>query len=291
MIVSVSFFAINVVAFWACIPVLKGVIHFVFLSPSYVNIFLVYAMCNIHDCSWGSRPDQLSEEEKNRLEEYEEFRARWTIIWALSNATLAYFFDLIDKQGKQNLYYWAIYAVAFIGLAILACRFIFAMIYLIWENFCYGHLEANQELAPITRPRKRFTRKNANALEINNLDDGSLLPDGNGLGLGKNGGDYGGAGYLGGHRGSHSGLSDTLKGTASIDKMNDTLFFNDQQDITQVDINADYIKSIRRRKNISIKMLSRMTNIRKYRLRVIENGIDKPTPDEAAILRTELAKA
>lgn len=76
MITTMLIFALNTVCHCATLTILKGVFHFIFLSPSYVNMFLIYAICNIHDCTWGNRPDQQSDEEKARLEEFEEFRTR-----------------------------------------------------------------------------------------------------------------------------------------------------------------------------------------------------------------------
>lgn len=69
---------------------LKGVIYATYLSPTYVNILTIYAISNIHDISWGSRPDvQMSvssttEKKKDFL--YKNYRAKFLIFWALCNA-------------------------------------------------------------------------------------------------------------------------------------------------------------------------------------------------------------
>lgn len=43
-------------ALYCCIiEVLKGYIQFMMMMPTYVNIFVIYAICNIHDVTWGSR--------------------------------------------------------------------------------------------------------------------------------------------------------------------------------------------------------------------------------------------
>lgn len=179
-----------------------------------------------------------------------------------------------------------IYGIAFLGIAILCIRFIFGLIYLFMELFCYKDLIVNKELAPIKRARKRFTRKiNDLNLEVNAIDEGSLLPDVNCKDGNLN------SGYLRVQNDNTNGSYDSLKITASnFDKINDTLFGSDMTDL-MTDINGDYIRSIRRRKGISIKQLSKMTKIRKYRLRIIENNVDKPTLDEAIILKTELARS
>ena len=68
--------------------IFKGAFHYIFLMPTYVNIFLIYSICNVHDCTWGNRPDALSAEEKDRLEEFEEFRTRCCIIWVFATQDL-----------------------------------------------------------------------------------------------------------------------------------------------------------------------------------------------------------
>ena len=38
------------------IPTVMGLISYLFLAPTYVNLFVIYAFANIHDVSWGNRP-------------------------------------------------------------------------------------------------------------------------------------------------------------------------------------------------------------------------------------------
>ena len=33
-----------------------GLISYLFLLPMFTNVFQIYAMCNLHDVSWGNRP-------------------------------------------------------------------------------------------------------------------------------------------------------------------------------------------------------------------------------------------
>ena len=33
-----------------------GLFSYLFLSPTYINIFVIYAFANIHDVTWGNRP-------------------------------------------------------------------------------------------------------------------------------------------------------------------------------------------------------------------------------------------
>lgn len=63
----------------------KGVIYSLFLSPTYVNIFTIFAISNIHDVSWGSRPATMDASVKaaqsKKDELYKNFRANFLIFW------------------------------------------------------------------------------------------------------------------------------------------------------------------------------------------------------------------
>ena len=135
---TISIFAITTLANCAVMTILKGIGHYLFLTPTYVNIFLIYAICNTHDCTWGNRPDLLTQEEKNRLEEFEEFRTKWTIVWVLCNSGFAYFLQSLSNTSQGS---WYVYSIGMIGLAILFIRFTGAMLYLCHEGCCKRKIE------------------------------------------------------------------------------------------------------------------------------------------------------
>ena len=116
------------------ITILKGVLHYVFLIPTYVNIFFIYSICNVHDCTWGNRPDSLTAEEKERLEEFEEFRTRWAIIWALCNSGFAYVMAQLDEADSLVSYYF-LSGVILVGIAVIIIRVLGGLIYLFDECF------------------------------------------------------------------------------------------------------------------------------------------------------------
>jgi DNA phosphorothioation-dependent restriction protein DptG len=33
-----------------------GLLSYLFMMPTFINIMQIYAMCNLHDISWGNRP-------------------------------------------------------------------------------------------------------------------------------------------------------------------------------------------------------------------------------------------
>lgn len=44
----------------------------------------------MHDISWEKDTEPLKMSERARLDEYEEFRAKWVIVWITCNSGMAY---------------------------------------------------------------------------------------------------------------------------------------------------------------------------------------------------------
>jgi hypothetical protein len=65
--------------------VLFRTVQFLIITPVYVNMFGIYAVCNIHDCSWGNRPEVMTEEELMKVADFQHYRTKWVIIWIISN--------------------------------------------------------------------------------------------------------------------------------------------------------------------------------------------------------------
>ena len=123
-IVFVVFFLVSLLNWemWECF---KGFFHFLVLTPSYVNIFLMYAICNIHDVSWGSRNVRLTQDEIDQKENFELFRTKWCIIWVLSNCIFAYFFNKLDQEGGRGY----INTISVVVLALVLVRFMGSFIF------------------------------------------------------------------------------------------------------------------------------------------------------------------
>ena len=127
-------FALIVILNCEILTILKGALHYVFMVPSYVNIFLIYSICNIHDCTWGNRPDALSSDEKERLEEFEEFRTRWAILWLLSNCLLVYLIlGVSDTENTDSQSFYFLISIAGVGLTVLLIRVFGGIIFLFLE--------------------------------------------------------------------------------------------------------------------------------------------------------------
>lgn len=110
------------------LTITSGCIYYVMLIPTYVNIFLIYSICNVHDCTWGNRPDMLNDDEKQRLEEFEEFRARWVIIWTFCNTLFSYVMTSVNSGSSSNAYFYFL-VISSVGMVILMIRVIGGIIY------------------------------------------------------------------------------------------------------------------------------------------------------------------
>lgn len=93
----------------------KGVVYSLFMSPTYVNIFTIFAISNIHDVSWGSRPavnDPFSKTaEKKKEESYKNFRSNFLVFWILCNLATGVLIVTLSRNGSDD-------AIFYIGLVL-----------------------------------------------------------------------------------------------------------------------------------------------------------------------------
>ena len=88
-----------------CCKLVIGFVCYVFLTPTYVNLFITYAFCNIHDVSWGNR-DSASLENRKKQEEFKLYRSRVLMLWLLLNMASGYLMNLLargelDKSANE----------------------------------------------------------------------------------------------------------------------------------------------------------------------------------------------
>lgn len=101
---------------------LKGLVYVTYLSPTYVNIFTIYSISNIHDVTWGSRPttddsnatEKKTEKLKNLL--YKNFRAQFMIFWAIMNLAVGYGIIYLNQNNEAELLLY--FAVFLLGVMI-----------------------------------------------------------------------------------------------------------------------------------------------------------------------------
>ena len=124
-------FAVVIVINNQC-SIFKQVIQYIILVPTYMNIFFIYAICNVNDCTWGNRPDKLTSEELERVEEFKEFRARWVIIWVLCNATSGYL-PLVAYKADRESTLLGILIIGAPGILLLAFKVIGGILHRVSE--------------------------------------------------------------------------------------------------------------------------------------------------------------
>jgi hypothetical protein len=138
ILITVSAFTIIPLLHCTLFLILKRLGHYLLLTPTYINIFLIYAMCNINDCTWGNRPDKATPEEVEKAEEFKRFRTAWVTIWAILNAGVGYTLTLFDTVGDDSVDsagYYYIYFIGIAGVSSLSIRFIGGFFYWFIETY------------------------------------------------------------------------------------------------------------------------------------------------------------
>lgn len=93
-----------------------GFCTYMVLLPTYTNTLQIYAMCNLHDISWGNRPttaggatgqNQLTSDQQKQLKlknEYMLFRVQFLLFWIVSNVIYISMVQDIFKANSQERY-------------------------------------------------------------------------------------------------------------------------------------------------------------------------------------------
>jgi hypothetical protein len=85
-----------------------GLICYMLLIPMFSNVFTIYSMCNLHDISWGNRPETTGQEaftesakqQATTKSNYEVFRSTVLFMWIACNA--AYFFVVLNLPSSND---------------------------------------------------------------------------------------------------------------------------------------------------------------------------------------------
>ena len=79
-----------------------GFLSYMVMMPVFTNIFQIYAMCNLHDVSWGNRPTSTGQEafsankqqQANSENDYKVYRTNFVMLWLLGN--VAYYIAILE---------------------------------------------------------------------------------------------------------------------------------------------------------------------------------------------------
>ena len=108
---------------------MKGVVFSIYLAPTYINIFTIYSISNIHDVTWGSRPSaqiQKSNEVENQMKiKYKNYRAKFLVVWMMVNIVVGY----SQVYMSRNEQYTNMFVIAIILMTILLMKITFACLY------------------------------------------------------------------------------------------------------------------------------------------------------------------
>jgi len=107
-----------------------GVIIMIFLSPTYINIIIIYSMANLHDVSWGNRETDVKNAEETR-KSLEQFRALYLIVWAALN--IAYGYGIIYLTSDGESIYILVLTILISGNVLL--KLAAAILYFMYEKY------------------------------------------------------------------------------------------------------------------------------------------------------------
>ena len=89
---------------------LKGFVYIIYLAPTYINILSIYAISNIHNVTWGSRPsvvDAKSQSKFQKIEKkleinYKNFRSNFLIFWLILNLLVGNSVTFLNRKNTEN---------------------------------------------------------------------------------------------------------------------------------------------------------------------------------------------
>lgn len=143
---------------------IKYMFHYISAYPTFINVLNIYAVVNIHEVTWGSRPDLPTPDERKRSDEYEHHRTRWVILWVVSN--VGYYALVMGTSKDTGMYY--LYVTMAIITIIYTVKFVGSIIYLFQEWCCRKKLSKVQNLDKIINNRSqaiKLQKKNKRMLE------------------------------------------------------------------------------------------------------------------------------
>ena len=88
-----------------------GVIILIFLTPTYINIIIIYSMANLHDVSWGNRATDNKKDGATR-KNLEQFRSLYLIVWIGVNAVYGYAIIYISTSETNRQVFMFILTVS-----------------------------------------------------------------------------------------------------------------------------------------------------------------------------------
>jgi len=121
--------------------VLTCFVQYMFMLPSLLNMVQVFAFCNLHDLSWGTKGlDSGGSSRQAVTDRRNGFRSFMTILWLITNGTLVAVMssghDISDDWGDrwQTIETYYLTGIVLIGGAMSAQKLIMSTLSLLWDS-------------------------------------------------------------------------------------------------------------------------------------------------------------
>ena len=86
-----------------CIKVSIGFLSYLFMTPTYINMLTIYAYCNTHDISWGTKGLTGGATTASKLgDRFKKFRYNMLVLWILFNMIGSYLFTQLVRRGAAE---------------------------------------------------------------------------------------------------------------------------------------------------------------------------------------------
>ena len=109
---------------------------FLFYSPSYIHLFIIYAFCRIDDLSWGTKGLDANSKDSSKMQNTNlNKKVHFVIKWMLINGIFGFFFASLTMKPLVKSIILMIFA-GFLSLIIII-RCIFSITYYLWYWFYF----------------------------------------------------------------------------------------------------------------------------------------------------------
>lgn len=145
---------------------------YIYYTPTYLHIMIIYAFCRIDDLSWGTKGADSSEHSGNEQKFYLE-KVEFVGAWIFSNAIVTYVVTVLISS-QQNKYYFMTALITF-TTGLLMIKTFFAIIY----QFVFVNWIDKSSIASAFERKKQFYKEQTTQIEkyINNIIDQAAIPN------------------------------------------------------------------------------------------------------------------
>ena len=143
-----------------------GAITLLYLTPTYIIIMVIYAICNIHDISWGNRPDtaeakQETAKQRRTEEVFKAYRTKALLLWIILNVMISMLvIDLSSSNNGQESMFIIIFAIF--------------SAFVIWLRLCLALINTCIACAQISHIQSRTDKMKKTALELETQEEQRL---------------------------------------------------------------------------------------------------------------------